>query len=63
MLGIKNKVSFKAVTKGSSSQLYDSVLLKILRTLLEVFLRNLTYYRRKAFYEGYDKTNEFSKFK
>ena len=37
--------------------------LKILPALLEVFLRHLSYCRRKAFNEAYDKINEFSNFK
>ena len=45
------------------SQLHDGIHLKILPTLLEVFLRHLTYCRGKAFNEAYDKINEFSNFK
>ena len=39
---------------GASSQFHDRVHLKIILTILEVFLSNISYYRRKAFYEdGY----------
>ena len=48
---------------GTSSQSHDGIHLKFRPTLWEVFLRQLSYCRRKAFYEGYDKTNEFSNFK
>ena len=44
----------------TSSQSYDATHLKILPTLLEAFLRHLSYCRKKALYEGYDKVNEFS---
>ena len=37
--------------------------LNILPALLEVFLRHLSYCRRKAFNEAYDKINEFPNFK
>ena len=47
----------------ASSQFHDGVQLKILPTLLEVFLRHLSYCRRKAFHDdGYDKINEFFNF-
>ena len=36
---------------------------KFLPTLLEVFLMHLSYCRRKAFNNAYDKINEFSNFK
>ena len=48
---------------GTSSQSHDCIHLKILPTLLEVFLGHLFYCRRKAFNEAYDKINEFSNFK
>ena len=54
------KVSRKAITMGISSQSYDDIHLKILSTFLEVFLRHLSYCRKKAFNEAYDETNEFS---
>ena len=47
----------------TSSQLHDEIHLKILPTLLELFLRYFSYCRRKAFNEAYDKINEFSNFK
>ena len=46
-----------------SFQSHDGISLKALPTLLEVFLRHLSYWRRKAFNEVYDKINEFSNFK
>ena len=46
------------------SHFHDDIQLKILRTLLEVFLRVLSYCRRKAFHDdGYDKINELSNYK
>ena len=47
----------------TSSQSQDGIHVKILPTVLEVFLKHLSYCRRKVFYEDYDKTNEFSNFK
>ena len=57
------KVSLKAITMGIWSQSHDGIHFKILPTLLEVFLRHLSYCLGKAFNEGYDKINEFSSFK
>ena len=48
---------------GISSQSHDGIHLKTLPTLLEVFLRHLSYWRRKTFNKAYDKINEFSDFK
>ena len=48
---------------GVSSQSHDGIHLKILPSLLDLFLRHLSYYRRKAFNEACDKINEFSNFK
>ena len=49
---------------GTSSQYNDGAHLTILPTLLEVFFRQISYYRRKAFYEdGYGKVNQRSNFK
>ena len=48
---------------GILSQPHDGIHLKILHTLLEVFLRHLSYCRRKALNEAHDKINEFSNFK
>ena len=48
---------------GTSSQSHDGIHLKILPTLLEVFLRHLSYCREKTFNETYDKINEFPNFK
>ena len=58
------KISLKAMIIGASSQFHDSVQLKILPALLEVFLRHLSYCRRKAFHDGgYDKINNLFNFK
>ena len=47
----------------ASSQFHDGVGLKTLPTLLEVFLRHLSYCRRKAFHDdGYEKINELFNF-
>ena len=48
---------------GTSPKSHDGIHLKILPTLLEVFLRHLSYCRRKAFNDTYDKIIEFSNFK
>ena len=49
---------------GTSCHTHDSVKLEILPKLLQVFLRHLSYCRRKAFYEdGYSKIHEFSNYK
>ena len=49
---------------GVSSQFHDEVQLKILPALLEVFLRHLSYCRRKVFHDdGFDKINELFNFK
>ena len=45
------------------SQFHDVIHLKILPTLLEVFLRHLSYCLRKIFYQGYDKIDKFSNIK
>ena len=58
-----HKVNLKSITIGISSQSYDYIHLKILPTLLEVFLRHFSYCRRKAFNKTNDKINEFSNFK
>ena len=53
------KISLKAIIMGASSQFYAGIELKILPTLLEVFLRHLSYCGRQAFHDdGYDKINE-----
>ena len=48
---------------GTSPQLHDSIHLKILPILFEMFLRHLSYCQRKACNEAYDKINGFSNFK
>ena len=48
---------------GISFQLHNGIHLKILPTILEGFLRHLSYCYRKAFNEAYDKINEFSNVK
>ena len=57
------KISLKAVTIGTSSKSHDRIHLKKLPTLLQEFLKHLSYCRRKAFNDGYNKINEFSNFK
>ena len=47
----------------NSSQSHDGIHLKIIPTLLEMFLRHLSYFCRKAFYEDCDKIIKFSNFK
>ena len=48
---------------GTSTRSHDGIYLKTLPKLLEVFLRNLSYCRGKAFNDAYDKINELSNFK
>ena len=49
---------------ATSSHTHDGIKLEILQTLIEVFLRHVTFCRRKAFYgDGYDKIQELSNFK
>ena len=48
---------------GPASQSHDGIHLKILPSLLEMFLRHLSYCLLKGFYEDYDEINEFSNFK
>ena len=58
------KISLKAIIMGVSSQFHDEVELKIPPTLLEVFLRHLSYCCRKVFHDdGFDKINELFNFK
>ena len=45
------------------SKSHDGIHLRIVSTFLEVFLRNRSYYRKKAFNEAYDKIKGFSNFK
>ena len=45
------KISLKASTRETLSQFHDGVDLKILPTLVYVFLKYITYCRREAFYE------------
>ena len=43
---------------------HKDIKLEILATLIEVFLRHLSFCKRKAFYEdGYNKINELSNYK
>ena len=49
---------------GASSQSHDDIHLKVLSTLSEVFLKDLSQFNRKVFHEdGYGKNNEISSFK
>ena len=63
LLQANRNYSLKTITKGTSSKSHDGIHLKILPTLLEVFLRRFSYCCRKAFNDPYDKINEFSNFK
>ena len=45
------------LTIRTSSQWHDDIHLNIIPTLLEVFLRHLSYSRMEAFNKVYDKTN------
>ena len=48
----------------TSCHTHDGVKLNILPTVIEVFLRHLSFCQRKAFYEdGYNKINELSNYK
>ena len=58
------KIGIKDIIMGMSSQTHDNVKLEILPTLIEVYLRHLSFCRRKAFHrDGYDKIHELSNFK
>ena len=49
---------------GISSHSHDGMKLEILPTLIEVFLRHLSFHRRKTFCEdGYNKIHELSNYK
>ena len=50
--------------KWVSSQFHGDIHLKILPTLMKVFLRHISYCRRKTFHEdGHDRINKLSNFK
>lgn len=58
------KVSLKTIVMEVLSQSDDGIYLKIITTLLEMFLRYLSHYHCKVFHEdGYDKINQLSIFK
>ena len=58
------KICIKDILMGTSSHSHDGVKLEILPTLIEVFLRYLSFCQRKAFYEdGYNKIHELSNYK
>ena len=58
------KISIKEISMLTSSHTHDGIKLEILQTLTAVFLRHVTFRRRKAFYgDGYDKIQELSNFK
>ena len=52
-----------AIIMRVSVQTHESIHLKTLHTLLQVFLRYLSYCRSKAFNEVWDEINKFSNFK
>ena len=51
-----------AIIMRISVQTHDSIHLKTLQTILQVFLRYISYCRSKAFNEACDKIKEFSNF-
>ena len=58
------QISIKDILTGLSFTTYEDVRLEILSILMEVFLRHLSFCRRKAFYEdGYNKINELDNYK
>ena len=58
------KIGIKDILMGTSCHTHDGVKLEILLTLIEVFLRHLSFCQRKTFYEdGYNKINELSNYK
>ena len=55
------KICIRDILMGNSSHSHNGVKLEILPTLIEVFLRHLSFCRRKAFYDdGYNKIHELS---
>ena len=55
------RISIKDILMVTSPHTHDGVKLEILQTLIEVFLRNINFCRRKAFYgDGYKKIQELS---
>ena len=49
---------------GSFDKTHEDVKLEIFPTLIEVFIRHLSFCRRKAFYkDGYNKINELDNYK
>ena len=58
------EICIKYIFMGTSSHSHDGMKLEILPTLIEVFLRHLSFYRRKAFCEDwYNKIHELSNYK
>ena len=58
------EISIKEILTATSSYTHNSVKLEMLQTLIEVFLRYVTFCRRKTFYgDGYDKIQELFNFK
>ena len=58
------RISIKEILMATSSHTHDGVRLEILQTLMEDFLRHVTFCQGKAFYgDGYDKIQELSNFK
>ena len=55
------KICTKDILMGTSSHFHDDIKLEILPTLIEVFLRHLSFCQRNAFYEDrYNKIHELS---
>ena len=58
------KISIKDILMATSSHTHDCLKLEILQKLIEVLLRHITFFQRKAFFgDGYDKIQELSNFK
>ena len=58
------KTNITDVLLGSFDKTHEDVKLEIFPTLIEVFIRHLSFCRRKTFYkDGYNKINEFDNYK
>ena len=58
------KIGIKDILMGLCCSTHEDIKLQILPILVEVFLRHLSFCKRKAFYEdGYNRINEFDNYK
>ena len=58
------KINITDVLMASFDRTHEDIKLEIFPILIEVFIRHLSFCRRKAFYEdGYDKINELDNYK